>query len=309
MPGSPRRAAKSTSSLACCLLVFPHPFHCVICLALFVRFQHFPQYVPVPKLPMLSVSSIVTRSKSLTTKTPRPGRRAPCPRNFRLGLLHTSLCGRGHQIRQTGSVCSRCFLPSTTNALSHTLCSTSQHSNGLHLACDTHHVSQPSLSTSPSPRLRSARRSLCTCTPVLLGKRCDLLGGPSALLPLSAVALSSKTPVRIKFQSHRRRQDPLSPCWATPGYRLRFPISIKKLGRHKTPPDRLVTFTTHGRRCFSLVGQEKPGSRLKAEHTGRRKDHEQRQLPVSMCLCAPRNGEFQVFQHKTVVGCLFSPIF
>ena len=40
----------------------------VLCLALFVRFQHFPQYVPVRKLPMLSVSSIATRSKSVTTK-------------------------------------------------------------------------------------------------------------------------------------------------------------------------------------------------------------------------------------------------
>ena len=33
-----------------------------------LRFQHLSQYVPAPKLPMLSVSSIATRSKSVTTK-------------------------------------------------------------------------------------------------------------------------------------------------------------------------------------------------------------------------------------------------
>ena len=41
--------------------------------------------------------------------------------------------------------------------------------------------------------------------------------GPYALLPLSAVALSSKTPARLamRFQSRRRRQDSLSPCRAS----------------------------------------------------------------------------------------------
>ena len=73
-----------------------------------------------------------------------------------------------HQIRQTASVRSpwRCFLPSTLNTLSNTLCRTSQLPKCMLVACDTHHVSQPSLSTSPSPRLRSARR--CRLAPVHL---------------------------------------------------------------------------------------------------------------------------------------------
>ena len=67
------------------------------------------------------------------------------------------------------SLCSfpwRCFLPSTLNTLSHTLCRTSQLPKCMLVARDTHHVSQPTPSTSPSPRLRSARR--CRFAPVHL---------------------------------------------------------------------------------------------------------------------------------------------
>ena len=89
--------------------------------------------------------------------------------------------------------------------------------------------------------------------------------GPYALLPLSAVALSSKTPVRLKFQSHRRRQDSLSPCRASSPIRHHNqknggPCQNTKMGCRAplpiSPRDHLVTCTTHGRWCFSLVGQE-----------------------------------------------------
>ena len=104
---------------------------------------------------------------------------------------------------------------------------------------------------------RSAEREeVPPCSPPWQG--CDLLGGSHALLPLSAVALSSKTPVRHAtwFQSHRRRQDPLSPCWATPRVTAPIPNLNQRTRTSQNTARPATDFHDAWARAFLLSGMK-----------------------------------------------------
>ena len=100
------------------------------------------------------------------------------------------------------------------------------------MPCRTHQVSQPtSFNKSFSTSAEREEVSPCTCTVVLLGK-----GAISSVVHMLFFLCrqwrfppSPPTRLATRFQSHRRRQDPLSTCRASSrGVGLRFPISIKK---------------------------------------------------------------------------------
>ena len=113
--------------------------------------------------------------------------------------------------------------------------------------------------------------SLCTCTPVVLGKG----------------AMSSVVQVLLfLFRQWRFPPRPISSHRATPFRLSRLAVVL-----------------------FFFCRARKPCSRGKTEHTGPRKDHEQRPLSDSMCFTAQQGEQFQFVQHKTVVGCFVFPYF
>ena len=148
--------------------------------------------------------------------------------------------------------------------------------------------------------------SPCTCTHVVLSKGAISSVGPYALVPLSAVAISC-TPRHVvsKPSPPPRSSQPMwSHSWSI-GHR--FPITIKKseVPEHSgglsgstchflSPRDHFLTYTTHGAVVLFLCRARKRGRRGKTEHTGQRKDHEQRPLSDSICFSVQQSERFQV---------------
>ena len=169
---------------------------------------------------------------------------------------------------------------SSQELVHHALCRLQAHTSlGPHRVSDGY-----TLVFSTSAEGRGAALHLYSCP---LWQGCHLLGGPSALFPPSAVALSSRTPVRLatRFHRNRRRGDPLSPCKASSRGIGSDSQSQSKARRSQntlvccrapllispSPRDPFLTSTTHVRWRFSLVGQENPAVAAKRRTLGQEK--------------------------------------
>ena len=180
-----------------------------------------------------------------------------------------------HQIRQTASVRSpwRCFLPSTLNTLSHTLC-LNLTAPEMH-ACGMRHAPRLSTISFNKSFSTSAEReevSLCTCTPVVLGKG----------------AMSSVVQVLLfLFRQWRFPPRPISSHRATP-----FRLS-RRMG---------------GGVFFSFVGHANLAVVAKRSTLGQEKTTNNGHSQIACASRLNRVNSFSLFNIRQWLGVCFPPI-